>query len=273
MSDPDPDDPFRRLNYRRLIAWPERIEREWPFLESLLREAPERSVIDLGCGTGEHCTFLAAKGAFAAGIDRSAPQIEKAREYEGAHGECGPRFYLGEIARLPDLCARRFGMAICLGNVLPYFEDEALRDALTAVASRLLPGGRLVVQVLNYRRILDQDVRHLPLNFRPDPEEEGGEIVWVRIMSKAQEGHVRFFPTTLRVRAGREPPVEIHAAREVVLRAWLWPELERLLGETGFGAFQLFGDMRRAPFDPQRSQDLIFTAAARRAAVNGRSPS
>ncbi len=263
MSDPDPDDPFRRLNYRRLIAWPERIEREWPFLESALREAPEQSVIDLGCGTGEHCRFLAQKGVFAAGIDRSAPQIEKAREYEGEHGALGPRFFLGEIARLPELCARRFGLAICLGNVLPYFEDEPLRAALAATARSLVPGGRLVAQILNYRRILEQNVRHLPLNFRPDPEEEDGEIVWVRILAKAQPGHVRFFPTTLRVQAGREPPVEIHATREVVLRAWVWPELERELAAAGFRDFQLFGDMRRAPFDPERSQDLIFIATAR----------
>jgi len=47
-------DPYSRLNYRRLIAWPERIEREWPFFEKLLHKAPSNRLLDLGCGSGEH---------------------------------------------------------------------------------------------------------------------------------------------------------------------------------------------------------------------------
>ena len=64
-----PDDPYSRVDYRRLVAWPERIEREWPFLSRVLGHSGR--VIDLGSGTGEHSRFLASKGFAVVGIDSS----------------------------------------------------------------------------------------------------------------------------------------------------------------------------------------------------------
>ena len=61
-DDPNrPDDEYSRVNYRRLIAWKKRIVREAPFLRSLLGRAPDRSVIDLGCETGEHGAFFSRR--------------------------------------------------------------------------------------------------------------------------------------------------------------------------------------------------------------------
>ncbi|MBK9967495.1 MAG: hypothetical protein IPP07_22530 [Holophagales bacterium] len=55
MNEPqDPNDPYARLSYRRLIAWPARIQREAPFLREVLAGAPSKRLLDLGCGTGEH---------------------------------------------------------------------------------------------------------------------------------------------------------------------------------------------------------------------------
>lgn len=260
MTESPIDDPFRRLSYRRLIAWPDRIEREWPFFEPWIEAAPKKSLIDLGCGTGEHCRFLASKGVRAVGIDRSSAQIEQAREFEGAFGPSGPDFLEGEIAALPRLTTERFGSALCLGNVFPYLEDEPLKSGLKALATALLPGAPLVVQLINYQRIFEHGIRHLPINVRPAPEGEPGEIVWVRLMTRVGKNQIMFHPTTLRLVPGEDPPVVVHAAREVLLRAWLWSELEPLLAEAGFSEFECFGDMLRAPFKPSQSHDLIFVA-------------
>lgn len=268
MTPSDPNDPFSRLNYRALIAWQARIEREWPFLEWALSAAPERSLVDLGCGTGEHARFLAQHGYRSVGIDVSAAQIEKAREYEGESGDCGPRFFEGDMLDLPELSSERVAAALCLGNVLPYVEPEDLESRLRAVARSLLPDGRLIVQLLNYARIVEQDVRHLPLNFRPDPETDDGEIVWVRLMRAVDPGYVDFYPITLRTRPGEDPPVVIQAVREVRLRAWTWPDLQELLRRCGFEPLHAFGDMQRTPFDNSTSNDLIFVAARSPGATN-----
>jgi SAM-dependent methyltransferase len=257
---PDPESPYSRLNYRRLIAWPARIEREWPFLAATLAGAPARSVIDLGCGTGEHARFLAGNGFRAVGLDRSEAQIGQARDYEGESGERGPSFLLGEISDLPRLTEERFGGAICLGNVLPHLDDDQLGRAFTALASRVLAGGRLVVQVINYERIFGRGIRALPINFRADPERPGGEIAFVRLMTVDGDRHVRFYPLTLALLPDEEPAIELKAAREVRLRAWRLPELTTVLEASGFELVACHGDMVGGAYEAEESPDLVVVA-------------
>lgn len=262
VSDPVKDDPFRRVDYRRMIAWPGRIEREAPFLLEVLAAAPEGSVLDLGCGTGEHTDFLAAQGYRAVGIDHSEAQIGKAREYEGRRGEAGPQYVEGDFTQLADHVKERFAAAICLGNCLPYLEEDELERTLTGLARQLVPGGRLVFQILNYERILSVPVRHLPLNFRDHPD-ESGEIVFLRLMTPDGDKHVRFNVVTLALEPGDEPPVELRVAREVRVRAWTRPELERMLAAAGFAVVEVYGDMTRGGYDAQSSADLVMVAESR----------
>lgn len=259
MSDPPADDPYRRFRYRRLIAWPERIARERSFLESQLRRSPEPSVVDLGCGTGEHALFFASLGIDSLGVDRSAEMIGEARDYEDRHPPHGPRFAEGDFAALGELTDRRFGAAFCLGNVLPHLEDADLATCLAAWAERLVEGGRLVIQIVNYERILGGGLRHLPLSFRQHPD-EAGEIVFLRLVTPAGDRHVLFHPTTLRLLPGSEEPVTVKATREVRLRAWRRPELEPMLERAGFEVDALHGDMTEGPFEPATSPDLVVVA-------------
>lgn len=253
------DDPFRRIDYRRSIAWPARIEREWPLLSSILEVSPTGPVLDLGCGTGEHCLFLASKGHRAIGIDRSPSQIEAARDYEDRYPGLGPHFLDGDLERLTELTDERFALAVSLGNVLPSLDDAAFDAALSALSQRMLAGGRLLVQLLNYERILSGAVRHLPINFREGPDGEG-EIVFLRILRPGAPGKAWFYPTSLHLRPGQDPPLVVESSREVEVRAWRWPELQPHLARHGFVDFEVWGDVQREPFDPDRSHDLVFAA-------------
>jgi len=259
MTEEQRDDPYHRVDYRRMIAWPARIEREAPFLGRFLAAAPDPSVLDLGCGTGEHADFLASQGFRTVGIDRSEAQITKAREYEGRHGEAGPRFVVGDFTALGEHTSERFGGAIWLGNGLPHLEDDELATALDGLAERLLPGGVLVLQLLNYERIRAHGIRHLPLNFRDDPAEPG-EIVFLRLMTPDGSRHVRFNPTTLALRPGAEPAVELKGAREVRLRTWSRRALETALTAAGFAVREIHGDMIGGDYEAELSTDLVMVA-------------
>lgn len=258
MNERRVDNPYSRLDYRRLIAWPKRIERESPMLVAEVERSPERSVVDLGCGTGEHARHLASLGMEVLGIDRSREQIAKALEYQDEFPS-GPRFVCGEIEQLGDMTSGRYGAAICLGNVLPHLDDASLSRALEALSGCLLQGARLVVQLLNYERIARRGDRNLPLNVRDDPETDG-EIVFLRLMAPDGDRHVRFFPSTLTLVPGEEPPLRVRSSREVRLRAWKRHDLEAILEGSGFRVDNLYGTMARGPFDPDESSDLILTA-------------
>lgn len=252
------EDHYARTEYRRLIGWKSRLERERPFLEGLLAGAPERSVIDLGCGTGEHVAFFAGLGCRAVGLDSSPSMLEQAAEHERAGRG---RFVLGDMVRAPEALAGEppFGLCLCLGNVLPHLRAEADLDALFRGLGRLLlPGGLCLLQILNYGPLLSRSVRHLALNFQPDGEGPG-EIVFLRLFHHVSEERILFFPTTLRFDPDAPEPVRVHASRRVEQRPWRAAELLGLLAARGFDA-RPCGDMRGGPFLPDASQDLVIVA-------------
>lgn len=254
---PDPQDPYARLQYRRLIAWPERIRREAPFLQQVLGSGPENSLLDLGCGTGEHSLYFARDaGTRVVGLDRSPAQLDEARRQAGI---TPVRFVEGDIARLDASLQERFGSAFCLGNTLVHLlDEEQLEAACQGVHAALLPGGSWVTQILNYERILAMNERSLPLSFRPDKE---GELVFLRLLRPLENGRVQFFPTTLRWRPEAEVPVEVMASRAVTLRAWRRDELAGALTYAGFESVRWYGALDAAAFNPIMSTDLVFVAS------------
>lgn len=256
-SPPPSHDPYSRVDYRSMIAWGPRIAREAPLLLRLLDEAPERSVVDLGCGTGEHVAFFADRGARAVGIDSSETMVERAREHEVAGRG---RFVHGEVAEARRLLGREpaFGMAVCLGNVLPHLtEQPALEAFLAGGVDVLLPGGILLVQVLNYERILSQGVRHMPLNFRKT--EDGKEVVYLRLFQPAGEGRMWVYPVTLELDPGAQEPARVAQSRCVPVRAWRRDDLVPALDRLGFDV-RVFGDVLGGAFDPAASPDLVLEA-------------
>lgn len=263
------DDPFSRVDYRRMVAWPQRLRREAPLLREILAAAPEKSVLDLGCGTGEHSRFFAEEGSRVVGLDRSESMIQRATE-----DPIPPdlSFILGDILDIgPALKSKDaggtakgpFGLAVSLGNTLVNVtEEEDIRKAFRSLNSELHDRGLLLLQILNYERILGKEIRHLPLNFREDDE---GETIFLRLMEDAGGGYVRFCPTTLTYRPDNDPPVEVAQSRVVMVRGWKRPEMTLFLEESGFELDSVWGNMERGHYDPQASPDLVILARKVRA--------
>jgi len=256
----DPNDTYTRLHYRRFVAWPKRIEREWPLLEEVLASGPSKKVLDLGCGTGEHSRALASRGFEVVGIDRSESMLETAREEETPENL---RFIHADLGHLDELAAlalgREFGGAICLGNTLPHLtEREELERFARGLRRALLPGAALLLQILNYERIFEEGVRHLPLNFREADDGEG-EVVFLRLMATRDDGSVVFCPTSLRFRPeDAENPVEVVSSKRVELRGWRRSELDEVFAHAGFEERRALGGYDRRPYDSATSPDLLF---------------
>jgi SAM-dependent methyltransferase len=97
------------------------------------------SVLDPGCGTGEHALLAASLGHETVGLDLSAKAIELATSKATArHIEA--RFFVADALRLADL-NERFDTVLDCGLFHVLHDDERARyvDSLAAVVA---PGGR-----------------------------------------------------------------------------------------------------------------------------------
>jgi SAM-dependent methyltransferase len=250
-----PRDPFSGLQYQRLIDWGARLQRETPFLLQALQSGPTRSLLDLGCGTGEHAAHFARLGFRVVGLERSPAQLEQARKHLG---NLPLRFVEGDLERPGEHLEERFGSAFCLGNTLvSVLEREGLEAACGGVHAALEPGGSWVIQILNYARILSRGQRSLPVQLFPD---DGDELVFLRLLRPLPDQRLQFFATTLRLRHDAEVPLEVVASHATQHRTWLRGDLEDALGGAGFTRLRWFGDLRGTPFEEPTSSDLVCVA-------------
>ncbi|MBP1604454.1 MAG: Methyltransferase type 11 [Acidobacteria bacterium] len=250
-----PTNHYAHIDYRKMIAWPKRLEREWTFLSAPLGSLPSNRLLDLGCGSGEHARYLAGKGFEVVGVDVSDTMLERARE-DGV--PAGVQFLLGDLIHVESVVTGKFGGAVCLGNTLAHIMDqETLTQLFKGVRAVLLPGAPLVIQVLNYERLVHSGQRCLPLTFIQDEE---GEAIFLRVMTHHEDGSVTFTPSLLRYRKDGDPALEVISSHNVPLRGWKRAEMEAALNAAGFTARELFGTMGHVPYEDHDSTDLVVIA-------------
>lgn len=241
-------------DYDRFVNWPARLAAELPFIERAIAQADSlRYVLDAACGTGMHAVALARQGWRVAGADLSLGMIARAWANARVAG-VEVRFEVAGFGELHPRFGSNFDGVLCLGNSLPHvLTPDALRAALADFAACLRPGGVLLIQNLNYDRILARRERWM----EPQAHREGEqEWLFLRFYDFDPDGLLTFNIVRL-YRAGG--PWE-----QRVLSTRLWPlrqaELTAALVEVGFANITLCGDMEGTPFDPDRSPNLVIVA-------------
>jgi SAM-dependent methyltransferase len=247
-------------DYDRFVDWEGRLAAELPFIERVVGRVGGRSVLDAACGTGMHAIALAQRGYEVVGTDASEGMIERARANAAAVG-VKVRFEVagfGELARRFVAPGRRgggeagaFDAVLCLGNSLPHvLTPEALHATLVDFAACLRPGGVLLIQNLNYDRILSRRERWMD----PQARREGDrEWLFLRFYDFDPDGLLTFNVVRLRRSGG---PWE-----QQVMSTRIWPqrqaELVDALRAAGFTEITCWGDMQGMPFDPEGSPNLV----------------
>jgi len=117
---------------------------------------PVGSVLDLGCGTGNHALPLAERGYSVVGVDRSEDMLQRARE-KALHnrGSLSPEFVLGDV-RTIDL-DRTFDAVLMMFAVLGYQPgNDDVAAALATVRRHLRSGGLFIFDVWYGPAVLHQ---------------------------------------------------------------------------------------------------------------------
>lgn len=131
-----------------------------------------RSVLDVGCGTGNHSLELARRGYEATGVDLSQPMLVKAAAKAGQlPAERRPTWICGDVRAFDT--GRKHDAAIMMFAVIGYLTtNEDVLQGLRNVRRHLVPGAPFVCDfwygpaVLSQRpgdrvRVLDQGSRRV----------------------------------------------------------------------------------------------------------------
>lgn len=237
--------------YDVMVNWPERLARETPFLQRVLGDAGRR-VLDVGSATGKHALHLAALGYDVFGADPSGQMVERARAL--AEGRPSVSFVQAGFGGLRGATQGEFDAAICLGNTLPHVRSQTdLAQTLADFAAVLRPGGVLVLQLLNYDRILARRQRFLG---QTQAKGSRGEYLFFRFYDYGVEGLTFNMLIQHRAADGQWQ----WRVESTLLQPVLSSQLLAALEGAGFESIATFGNYGGDPFDPLESNDLIVVA-------------
>jgi SAM-dependent methyltransferase len=205
-----------------------------------------KSVLDLGCGTGNHAIPLAHRGYEIVGVDRSESMIARAhKKLAQSLNKSAATFHLGDI-RTIDL-HQQFDAVLMMFAVLGYqLEDEDILSSLQAAHRHLRPGGVFIFDVWFGPAVLKQGPSQRVKEI-PTPE---GKIVRVTSGELDIGRHictVKYHLSRLERERLADETEETHQVR------YFFPqELEHFLQGTGF----TLGRLAAFPgFDREPSED------------------
>jgi len=206
------------------------------FVKQQLGQIRGMKILDIGCAAGELSYQLAKEGSKVAGIDLNPDLIAQAKSsriYPDLH------FQVGNMLELTnDFHSEFFDSVLCFGNTLIHLTSPGLiQNMMEEVKNVLKPGGKFLLQILNYDYILDENVTELPLI-------ETENIRFIRNYIFEENNRIVKFQTQLEL---KKEGKTVH--NETSLLALRSEELKGLFEETGFKNLELFSNFRKEPFD------------------------
>ncbi len=215
---------------------------EMRFIAALLEGA--RHLLDIGCGTGNRTEHLAAPGRRIIGIDLDEGMIARAKAKKAA-GLNGIDYDVLDMTEIDKkFKGTAFDGMVCLGNTLVHLPVEGISRMIGKAHALLVDGGLLVIQILNYDRILDNGICTLP-------DIDTKQATFTRAYSRACDG--LHFLTSLRLKeCGRV----FH--NDIILFPLRRNTLAGMLADAGFHTPDWYGSYSGTPLN----QDSFVAIAA-----------
>lgn len=213
------------------IIFPFKQDRFSFFLKLCQEEGVER-VLDVGCGTGTYVLAFLKEGYKAIGVDLHQGMIKQARERALTLG-LTPSFKKGDMLELPSLFKEPFQLLTCCGNTLPHLNSlPMIAKAIKGMGEVLAAKGLLLVQLVNYDKVLREKITSLPTIKR-----EG--ITFERNYSFTSSGSIDFKGTLMSEKGVAQGQVPLYPIKG--------QELKGLMEKAGFDFLTFYHDFQSTP--------------------------
>ncbi len=219
--------------------------------ELYLNSKPGR-IIDIGCATGKLSAGLADMNHEVTAIDLDSKMVTTAEEKYRQKG-AKLKFMRKDMLEIDKAFeAGYFDAAVCVGNTIVHLEGyEKIKEFFGALNKILKPGAVFIAQILNYDRIISQNVNKLALI-------ENDKIKFERYydLNTDKNGGMIIFKTKLTVKTAGGAVIE----NESRLYPAKKDKIEKALTAAGFCDINFYSDIDKTPFLIDKSGPLAFSA-------------
>lgn len=142
-------------------------------LDELQMACGPLKVLDLGCATGGYALYVANLGHEVTAVDLDTYMIDQLKgtlKQNHSAQALTVRAYSDDIRNLA-VYGDHYDLIYCIGNTLVHLDSlTEVRVFIQTAYEMLRPGGRLIIQSVNYDRVLKEQIQKLPEIHRVDPE-------------------------------------------------------------------------------------------------------
>lgn len=196
----------------------------------------KQSILDIGGGTGLMSEYLNSLNIKTTTIDLDHRMILEAQEK-------GIDAYVLDMRQINGLTDKYDGI-LCTGNVLVHLDNhDEVNQFLEDCYNLLNPNGELVIQIINYYKVITQNINELPL-IRADKAN-------ISLQRKYYYNDKIKFNTTLTI--GKQ---QYHDSIELL--PLLPNELEQLALQNHFEVIATYGNFDFSAYTPELSDQFII---------------
>ncbi|QGU96312.1 methyltransferase domain-containing protein [Clostridium bovifaecis] len=208
------------------------------------RAKDKKRILDLAAGTGNYSIALAKEGYDVVAIDLDSEMVRKIKEK--ARGKEVKIRAISMDMKEVDKIEDKFDLIFCIGNSLVHLDSkEEIEEVISKLYNLLNKDGVLIIQIINYDRIIEKNIKGLPtidrsekgIRFVRDYEEKDGKIL---------------FKTKLIIKSGEEVYENC-----VPLYPLLSRDLDNILRTSGFSSIEIYGGFNEAEYNVDSMVTII----------------
>jgi 2-polyprenyl-3-methyl-5-hydroxy-6-metoxy-1,4-benzoquinol methylase len=224
------------------------------FLTDLFRKYHCRSVIDIGCGTGNHALRLSRLGYRVTGVDVSPTMLKIAKKKDK---EAKIRFIQRDMKKLEKVVPKgqRFDAAICLGQVFSHLmTNKDVRAFLNRLHKIMKQNGLFVFSARNAKKINEEYLNKLRLDHMIN-EEKLQLLVLTYNTRDLQDSNVIVWNPIYLIKQNSKVDLQI---REHKLRWFEFSTLKKIITENGFKIVVVYSGLVKEKFKEDEHVDMWF---------------
>jgi glycine/sarcosine N-methyltransferase len=126
------------------------------------RLSNRKRVLDLACGTGNYSIALAELGCSVTAVDLDESMVHNLNK-KAQQQNLDIDAHVMDMKSIDKLNNNKYDMILCIGNSLVHLENmEEIKELIYKLHSLLNEDGVLIIQIVNYDRILKFNIKELP---------------------------------------------------------------------------------------------------------------